>query len=51
MHVVAVTLGAILANEPVTWEVVVGAALVVFAVYVGAIRSAKRAAAADAVKS
>jgi drug/metabolite transporter (DMT)-like permease len=42
MPVVAVTLGALLANEPVTWEVIVGAALVVFAVYVGAIRPAKR---------
>jgi drug/metabolite transporter (DMT)-like permease len=38
MPVVAVTLGALLADEPITPEVVVGAALVVVAVYVGAIR-------------
>jgi drug/metabolite transporter (DMT)-like permease len=38
MPVVAVTLGAILASEPITPEIVVGAALVVIAVYVGAIR-------------
>ena len=38
MPVVAVTLAALLADEPITPEVVVGAALVVVAVYVGAIR-------------
>ncbi len=38
MPVVAVTLGALLADEPITPEVVVGAALVVVAVYVGAIQ-------------
>ena len=38
MPVVAVTLGALLAGEPITPEVVAGAALVVLAVYVGAIR-------------
>jgi drug/metabolite transporter (DMT)-like permease len=38
MPVVAVTLGALLASEPVTPEVVAGAALVVLAVYVGAVR-------------
>jgi drug/metabolite transporter (DMT)-like permease len=38
MPVVAVVLGAILASEPITPEVVAGAALVVLAVYVGAIR-------------
>jgi drug/metabolite transporter (DMT)-like permease len=38
MPVVAVTLGAVLAGELITPEVVVGAALVVVAVYVGAIR-------------
>jgi drug/metabolite transporter (DMT)-like permease len=38
MPVVAVTLGALLADEPITPEVVVGALLVVVAVYVGAIR-------------
>jgi drug/metabolite transporter (DMT)-like permease len=38
MPVVAVTLGALLAGEPVTPETVAGAALVVLAVYVGAIR-------------
>jgi drug/metabolite transporter (DMT)-like permease len=44
MPVVAVTLGAILADEPVTPEVVVGAGLVVLAVYVGAIRRRVRTA-------
>jgi drug/metabolite transporter (DMT)-like permease len=43
MPVVAVTLGALLAGEPVTLEVVVGAALVVLAVYVGAIRGVRTA--------
>jgi drug/metabolite transporter (DMT)-like permease len=38
MPVVAVTLGALVADEPITPEVVVGALLVVVAVYVGAIR-------------
>ena len=38
MPVVAVTLGALLADEPITPEVVVGASLVVVAVYVGAVR-------------
>jgi drug/metabolite transporter (DMT)-like permease len=38
MPVVAVVFGAILASEPITPEVVAGAALVVLAVYVGAIR-------------
>jgi drug/metabolite transporter (DMT)-like permease len=38
MPVVAVTLGAVLADEPITPETVVGAALVLLAVYVGAIR-------------
>jgi drug/metabolite transporter (DMT)-like permease len=38
MPVVAVALGALLAGEPITPEVVVGAVLVVVAVYVGAIR-------------
>ena len=38
MPVVAVTLGALLASEPITLEVVVGAVLVVLAVYVAAIR-------------
>jgi drug/metabolite transporter (DMT)-like permease len=41
MPVVAVTLGAILAGEPITLEVVIGAALVVVAVYVGAIRGVR----------
>jgi drug/metabolite transporter (DMT)-like permease len=38
MPVVAVTLGAWLVREPVTPEIVAGAALVVLAVYVGALR-------------
>lgn len=38
MPVVAVALGAFLADEPITPEVIGGAALVVLAVYVGAIR-------------
>jgi drug/metabolite transporter (DMT)-like permease len=38
MPVVAVALGAVLAGEPITPEVVVGAAMVVLAVYVGALR-------------
>ena len=38
MPVVAVTLGALLADEPITPEVIVGALLVVVAVYVGAVR-------------
>lgn len=38
MPVVAVTLGALLASEPITPEVVAGTALVALAVYVGAIR-------------
>jgi drug/metabolite transporter (DMT)-like permease len=46
MPVVAVTLGALLASEPVTPEVVAGAALVVLAVYVGAVRPAGRQRAA-----
>lgn len=36
--VAAVTLGALIADEPVTWSTVAGAALVIVAVYVGAIR-------------
>jgi drug/metabolite transporter (DMT)-like permease len=43
MPVVAVTLGAVLANEPITPEVVVGTVLVVVAVYVGAIRGVRTA--------
>ncbi|HEY9375915.1 MAG TPA: EamA family transporter, partial [Jiangellaceae bacterium] len=43
MPVVAVSLGALLAGEPITVEVVVGAALVVLAVYVGAIRGVRSA--------
>jgi len=43
--VVAVALGALLADEPITPEVVAGAALVLVAVYVGALRrSSSRAA-------
>ncbi len=38
MPVVAVTLGAWLVREPITPEIVAGAALVVLAVYVGALR-------------
>jgi drug/metabolite transporter (DMT)-like permease len=38
MPVVAVVLGAVLASEPLTWETTVAAALVVPAVYLGAIR-------------
>jgi drug/metabolite transporter (DMT)-like permease len=38
MPVVAVALGALLADEPITPEVVIGAALVMLAVYVGALR-------------
>jgi drug/metabolite transporter (DMT)-like permease len=37
MPVVAVTLGALLADEPVTVEVLAGGALVLVAVYIGAI--------------
>jgi len=44
MPVVAVTLGALLADEPITPETVLGAALVVLAVYVGAIRRPARQA-------
>ncbi len=43
MPIVAVSLGALLAGEPITVEVVVGAALVVLAVYVGAIRGVRSA--------
>jgi drug/metabolite transporter (DMT)-like permease len=43
MPVVAVTLGALFAGEPVTLEVVVGAGLVVLAVYVGAVRGVRTA--------
>lgn len=38
MPVVAVALGALLADEPITSEVVGGTTLVLLAVYVGAIR-------------
>jgi len=38
MPVVAVALGALLAGEPITSEVIGGTALVLLAVYVGAIR-------------
>jgi len=38
MPVVAVVLGAVLAGEPITAEVVAGTVLVMLAVYVGAIR-------------
>jgi len=41
MPVVAVALGALLADEPITPEVVGGAALVLLAVYVGAIRRSR----------
>jgi drug/metabolite transporter (DMT)-like permease len=37
MPVVAVTLGALLADEPVTMELLAGGALVLVAVYIGAI--------------
>jgi drug/metabolite transporter (DMT)-like permease len=37
MPAVAVTLGTILANEPVTWSLLVGGALVMSAVYLGAL--------------
>jgi drug/metabolite transporter (DMT)-like permease len=47
MPVVAVALGAIVADESVTWELVVGAALVMAAVYVGAL-SADRTGAVSA---
>jgi drug/metabolite transporter (DMT)-like permease len=43
MPVVAVTLGALFAGEPVTLEVIVGAGLVVLAVYVGAVRGVRTA--------
>jgi drug/metabolite transporter (DMT)-like permease len=42
MPVVAVTLGTLLAGEPITAEVLAGAALVALAVYVGAIRQPRR---------
>jgi drug/metabolite transporter (DMT)-like permease len=38
MPVVAVTLGVLLAGEPITLEIVAGTVIVTFAVYVGAIR-------------
>ena len=41
MPVVAITLGAVLADEPVTVELVVGGALVMAAVYVGAFSAAR----------
>lgn len=41
MPVMAVALGALLAGEPVTPEVVAGAVLVTVAVYVGAIRRSR----------
>lgn len=44
MPVVAVTLGALLADEPITAETLAGAALVLLAVYVGAIRRPARPA-------
>jgi drug/metabolite transporter (DMT)-like permease len=44
MPVVAVALGAVLAGESITWEVALGAGLVVLAVYVGAIRRVRQPA-------
>jgi drug/metabolite transporter (DMT)-like permease len=41
MPVVAVTLGSLLANEPITWKLLLGGGLVLAAVYLGAV--AKRA--------
>lgn len=46
MPVVAVTLGALLKNEPITIELMVGGALVLVAVYVGAISGQRPAPAA-----
>lgn len=48
MPVVAITLGAVLASEPITWTLLLGGALVLGAVYIGALAPAgRRAAAAD----
>ena len=47
MPVVAVALGALLADEPITPEVVGGAALVLLAVYVGALRRSSSRASAN----
>ncbi|HEV3471662.1 MAG TPA: EamA family transporter [Actinomycetota bacterium] len=42
MPLVAVTLGALLKDEPITTELIVGGALVLFAVYIGAITGQQR---------
>jgi drug/metabolite transporter (DMT)-like permease len=45
MPMVAVTLGALLADEPITWKVILGGAMVLAAVYLGA-QSGRRVSAA-----
>lgn len=51
MPVVAIALGSLLADEPITWELIAGGALVMTAVYVGALSGARTAAAATAASS
>ena len=48
MPVVAVTLGALLKNEPITAQLVIGGLLVMIAVYVGAISGQRQPVEADA---
>ena len=50
MPVVAVTLAAALAGEPVTLEVLIGGAIVLAGVYVGALRGARRGRQAPALE-
>lgn len=51
MPVVAVALGALMLGQPVTMELVLGGAMVIAAVYVGAISATKRAAVVNDVAS
>ena len=47
MPVVAVAFGSLLAQEPITWELVIGAVLVISAVYVGALSKDQKGAKAS----